>query len=106
MLTLRSRLLGRLSPRLLFAATLCALILNGVAYLAHRHSNDECRGDLTQTQLCGLCTTYGSLGSAPVVAVSAQRVLLLLRGVLAPAIAAPVLRRFVTSARPRAPPIS
>lgn len=103
---LRRHLLGRFSPRLLFAAVLCALVLNGVAYLTHHHDDSAHRASAGQTELCGYCATFGGLASAPMVAVAGQLSLALIALIAPLPAAAPVLRRFLTSARPRAPPIS
>lgn len=105
MLTLRNRHRYRPAPRWLLAALLLALVLNGVAYLTHRHSSDEYRGSISQTELCGLCTTFGALGAAPAVAATGPVALLLVGLVPVWLLAAPVLRRFATAARPRAPPL-
>lgn len=105
-LRIRRKLLALAPSRLLLVAVLCALVLNGVAFLTHRHSNDEYRGNATHAELCGLCTTFGSLGAAPAAPGVRQLplALILLAASVPPAV--PVLRRFATSARPRAPPYS
>lgn len=104
MLAIRRQFLGRTSPRLLAAAVLCALVLNGIAFLTHRHSNDEYRGNGTHAELCGLCTTFGSLGAAPAAAGEQALSLVLVLPGLIVAPASPALRRLATAARPRAPP--
>lgn len=106
MLKLCRKFSASVASRLLLAVLLCALVLNGVAYLTHRHGSDEYRGNLSQTELCGLCSNFGALGAAPEVAVAGQVTWLLIGFAPVLLLTAPVLRRFVSSARPRAPPVS
>ena len=79
------------------------LVLNGIAYLVHVDKVHKAGGSAAHTELCGYCATFGGLGDSPAdlprpllpVPLPILTVLFL---------AAPVLRRSVTAARPRAPP--
>lgn len=104
MSALRCLLLGRRSPRLLFAAVFCAMVLNGIAYVAHQHREEPARSTSGHTELCGYCATLGSLASAPSAPAGPFSTLVATFLVAAFLCAAPVLRRAVTAARPRAPP--
>jgi hypothetical protein len=89
--------------RALLAVLAIALVLNGIAYLVHDHGIESVKGSLAHPELCSYCAAYGGLAGAPA---DLPRVLLavplpLLTALL---IAAPLLRRHVTAARPRAPP--
>ena len=81
------------------------MLLNGIAYVAHQHRDEPGRtSGSAHTELCGYCASFGGLHSAPSAQLSPFATLLstlLVAGVL---LAAPVLRRPVTAARPRAPP--
>jgi hypothetical protein len=104
MSALRRILLRRRSPRLLFAAVFCAMVLNGIAYVAHQHHEEPGRISGTHTELCGYCASFGGMHAAPTVPVGPFAALLptfLVAGII---LAAPLLRRPVTAARPRAPP--
>jgi uncharacterized YccA/Bax inhibitor family protein len=103
---LRRYLLKHYSVRLLFVTVLCAMMLNGVANLTHRHVDSALQGGTSHAELCGYCATFGSLGTAPIVATAGQLLLTLLLLIVGSLQATPKLRRFVTSARPRAPPYS
>jgi hypothetical protein len=80
-----------------------SLVLNGIAFLTHNHAVDKANGTVAHTELCGYCAAFGGLGDAPADLPSAQlSIPLLTLTVLL--VAAPILRRHVTAARPRAPP--
>jgi hypothetical protein len=89
--------------RALLAVLAVALVLNGIAYLVHDHGIESARGSLAHPELCSYCAAYGGLAGAPADLPEAQLPIPLpLLTVLL--IAAPLLRRPVTAARPRAPP--
>jgi hypothetical protein len=105
MSVLRRMLMRGRSPRLLFAAVFCAMVLNGIAYVAHQHRDEPVRTSGTgHTELCGYCATFGGLHSAPSAPLGPFAALLPTFLVVGIILAAPVLRRPVTAARPRAPP--
>ncbi|HEX9473083.1 MAG TPA: hypothetical protein VF931_02760 [Steroidobacteraceae bacterium] len=89
--------------RALLTVLAVALVLNGIAYLAHDHGIESVKGSLAHPELCSYCAAYGGLAGAP-----ADLPKLQLPGPLpllvVLLIAAPLLRRHVTAARPRAPP--
>lgn len=81
------------------------LVLNGIAYLVHVDAVDKARGSVAHTELCGYCAAFGGLaGSAADLPKPQLPVPLPTFAVLF--LAAPLLRRHVTAARPRAPPAS
>jgi hypothetical protein len=89
--------------RALLAVLAVTLVLNGIAYLVHDHGVESLKGSLAHPELCGYCAAYGGLAGAPADLPKVQPpVPLPLLTVLL--IAAPLLRRHVTAARPRAPP--
>jgi hypothetical protein len=89
--------------RALLAVLAVALVLNGIAYLAHDHGVEIAKGSLAHPELCGYCAAYGGLAGTPadLPQVRLPIPLPLLTVLL---VAAPLLRRHVTAARPRAPP--
>jgi len=89
--------------RALLAVVAVALVLNGIAYLVHDHGVESLKGSLAHPELCSYCAAYGGLAGAPADLPQVQPPLPLpLLTVLL--VAAPLLRRHVTAARPRAPP--
>lgn len=104
MSALRRLLLRGRSPRLLFAAVFCAMLLNGIAYVAHQHREEPARTSGTHSELCGYCASFGGLHAAPAAPAGPFAALLPVFLVVGIILAAPVLRRPVTAARPRAPP--
>jgi len=92
-----------MKARALLAVLAVSLVLNGIIYLTHDHAAATAKGSAAHTELCGYCAAFGGLGGAPTdlptaqlpIPVSALIVLL---------VAAPLLRRHATAARPRAPP--
>jgi uncharacterized membrane protein YtjA (UPF0391 family) len=89
--------------RALLAALAVALVLNGIAYLVHDDRVESAKGSLAHPELCSYCAAYGGLAGTPADLPKVQLPIPLpLLVVLL--IAAPLLRRHVTAARPRAPP--
>ncbi|SRR5258706_11139242 len=93
----------RTTVRALLTVLAMALVLNGIAYLTHRHTIEKIGGSVAHTELCSYCATFGALAGAnadvPRFIPPAP-----LRLLIALLVAAPLLRRRVTAARPRAPP--
>jgi hypothetical protein len=94
-----------MKARALLAVLALTLVLNGIAYLVHVDAVDKARGSVAHTELCGYCAAFGGLGDSPadlptpLLPIPLPTLTVLL-------IAAPLLRRHVTAARPRAPPVS
>jgi hypothetical protein len=94
-----------MKTRALLAVLVATLVLNGIAYLVHVDAVDKAKGSVAHTELCGYCAAFGGLGSASADLPAPQLpVPLLTLTVLL--LAAPLLRRHITAARPRAPPVS
>ncbi len=89
--------------RALLAVLAVALVLNGIAYLVHDHGIESAKGSLAHPELCSYCAAYGGLAGTPadLPKIKLPIPLPLLTVLL---VAAPLLRRHVTAARPRAPP--
>ena len=94
-----------MKARALLAVLVATLVLNGIAYLTHVDAVGKAGGSVAHTELCGYCAAFGGLaGSSADLPAPQLPVPLLALTVLL--LAAPVLRRHVTAARPRAPPVS
>jgi hypothetical protein len=100
-----SRFVNRygMKTRALLAVLAVSLVLNGIAYLTHDHAAAKAKGSATHTELCGYCAAFGGLGGAPADLPTAQ-LPTPLPALIVLLVAAPLFRRHVTAARPRAPP--
>ena len=80
-----------------------SFVLNGIGYLTHNHSVDKANGSVAHTELCGYCAAFGGLGGAPA-GLQTPQLPYPVPTLIVLLVAAPLLRRHVTAARPRAPP--
>ncbi len=89
---------------MIFAALCLALMLNGVAYVAHHHSVESGSVPTAHAELCGWCSAFGGLAAAPATPNTPSLTFAFIVVALL-SLTAPLLRRDRIAARPRAPPV-
>ena len=94
----------KLRRTLVLAALCLTLVLNGVAYVAHHHNVESGGAPATHAELCGWCSAFGGLATAPTTADTLSLTFVFIVLALL-SIAAPLQRRHWIGAQPRAPPI-